>query len=239
MTLPAEPSVALISGFVALTLALAAGFVWWTGRYLLAGAWLVATGLLAWSGGLAKFELPPRIMVVFVPACIGLCYLARREGWWRRPVGLLIGYQAFRIPVELLIYQAANEGVAPPQLTWSGMNPDVWTGITALLLFPFAHRLPRWSLVLWNIAGVGLLLNVVTVAVLSMPTSIQRFEPDNVWIGFFPFHWLPLMGVMMAALGHFMLFVRLRHPNDAVERSETSRGRSAGDVVRALRRCAE
>ena len=44
---------------------------------------------------------------------------------------------------------------------------------------------------------------------LSLPTPFQLFEPDNVWLLFFPFTWLPLILAMMAWLGHVVLLRRL------------------------------
>jgi hypothetical protein len=43
-----------------------------------------------------------------------------------------------------------------------------------------------------------------------MPPPFQLFEPDNTWVLFFPFSWLPLVLVMMAWLGRLMLFKLLR-----------------------------
>lgn len=47
-----------------------------------------------------------------------------------------------------------------------------------------------------------------------MPSPFQLFEPDNTWILFFPFSWLPLVLVMMASLGLLILFKLLRADAD-------------------------
>ena len=135
-------------------------------------------------------------------SCGSLSIAAWRSEWHKRPLAFLVGFQAFRILVELAIHQAVVEGVAPPQMSWEGRNFDILTGITALLLIPVVDRLPSWSLHAWNFAGAVLLLNIVSVAMLSLPTPFQLFEPDNVWLLFFPFTWLPLILAMMAWLGH-------------------------------------
>lgn len=209
MTLPADPSIGLQAAFIALSVAMTAYFVWWTKLRVAPVIWLGATGLLAGVGAFQSFALPPRIMLLMVPGTVALSVLAWRSDWHRSPLKLLVGFQAFRIVVELLIHQAVSEGVAPPQLTWDGRNFDVVTGITALMLIPFVDRMPRWSLHAWNLMGIGLLFNVVGVAVLSMPTPFQVFTPDNLWIAFFPFSWLPLIHVMLAFVGHVVLFKRL------------------------------
>lgn len=125
------------------------------------------------------------------------------------PLVWLVGFQAFRLPLELMIYRAVEEGVAPPQFTWTGMNYDVLVGIFSLCLIPFVSKLPKWPIWLWNLIGLGLLLNVVTVAIISTPGPMQFLKPDNVWIAYFPFIWLPTVCVMAALFGHIVVTRKL------------------------------
>lgn len=94
------------------------------------------------------------------------------------------------------------------QMTGPGLNLDILSGISALLLFPFARRIPRWGILVWNTLALGLLLWIVGVAILSLPGAFQRLNPDNVWIAYFPFIWLPTLAVTAALLGHIALFRR-------------------------------
>ena len=214
--LPAVPGFWLVAGFVALSLAMVLGFGF-AARSKLVGAvglaWAVVTGLIGYSGWLADFDsLPPRIFLLFVPTLIGVAYMSFSRFGKRLAhfsLTLLIGFQAFRILVEILIHEAVVQGIAPPQMTWSGLNFDIVTGVTALLILPFAGRLPKWLLHIWNFMGFALLALVVTVAILSMPTAIQQIEPDNVWVAYFPFVWLPTILVAFALLGHLVVFRKL------------------------------
>ena len=61
-----------------------------------------------------------------------------------------------------------------------------------------------------QLAGLALLINVVTVAALSMPTPFQRFHPANVFVVEPPFVWLPLFLVQSALFGHVALLRRIR-----------------------------
>lgn len=84
------------------------------------------------------------------------------------PVGALVGFQAFRLPLELVLHAWARQGVVPGTMTWTGANWDVISGVLALVCAPFAHRhaaVPR----LFNIVGFALLLNVIGTAVRSSP----------------------------------------------------------------------
>jgi hypothetical protein len=214
--LPAEPTFLLQSGFVALAILLVVMFAiaqksW---AVLITGAaWLLLTAVLARTGVLADFSSsPPRITLLLFPAILFAVFLGFSKFGTRlslMPLTFLIGFQAFRIPVELLIHRAVREGIAPPQMTWTGLNLDILSGVSALLLFSFARRIPRWGILTWNTLALALLLWIVGVAVLSFPGAFQRLKPDNVWVAYFPFIWLPTVAVTSALLGHVALFRRL------------------------------
>lgn len=65
------------------------------------------------------------------------------------PIAALVGFQAFRIPLELVLHSWFAQGTLPIQMTYSGSNYDIATGIVALGLAPVLPRLPppgnaRW-----------------------------------------------------------------------------------------------
>jgi hypothetical protein len=172
-----------------------------------ATAWAVFNYMLADAGALAVFTLPPRMFFVFGLGLIAVAVIVL-SSWGRAlarlPWSVLLGVQAFRILVELLIHRAVTEGIAPPQMTWSGYNLDIVTGVTALPVAALAARdaLPRWAIAAWNALGVALLGVVLVVAILSMPTPFQRVTPDNTWVAFAPWVWLPTILVCCALLLH-------------------------------------
>lgn len=181
---------------------------------LIGGAvWLGATAALGASGWLADFSgQPPRMFLVLVPLVGGAMWLAFSSvgsKFCTLPLGFLIGFQSFRILVELLIHQAVAEGVAPPQMTWTGLNWDVLSGLTAIPMAIFHKRLPARAIQAWNLAALGLLLWIVGVAVLSFPTPFQQLHPDNTWVAHFPYIWLPTACVFTALLGHLVLMRKL------------------------------
>jgi len=220
-TLPTDPSLPLQAGFVVISFLLIASFAYVSRskRAALVGAgWLTLTGILAGSGALADFaSMPPRVVFLFAPAGLAAIILAFSRFGARfaaLPLSVLIGFQGFRIMVELLIHQAVREGIAPPQLTWGGWNYDIVLAISAIFLFPIAFRLPRWAILVWNTIGILFLGLIVGVAVLSMPTSFQKLTPDNTWVAFFPFVWLPSVIVISAVFGHLAIYRKLMQ-NDA------------------------
>jgi hypothetical protein len=125
------------------------------------------------------------------------------------PLAALVGFQAFRLPLELVMHHAATTGVMPPQMTFTGRNFDIVSGATALLVAPLLARgAPRWLAGAWNVLGFALLVAIIVIAVVSTP-PIHAFGSDpahlNTWVALFPFVWLPAILVGAALLGHVVL----------------------------------
>lgn len=181
----------------------------------IATAVALLTGALASQGVFMDFDpLPRALPVFFLSILAAVLWGVKGSGreLTRLPVVWLVGFQSFRILVELAIHEAVAQGIAPPQMTWTGMNWDVLVGLSAIPVAALSARLPKWALLVWNGLSLGLLVNVVIVAALSMPTPFQQITPDNVWIGEFPYIWLPQVLVTTAALGHVLLFFKLLRP---------------------------
>jgi len=58
----------------------------------------------------------------------------------------------------------------------------------------------------WNFIALGLLLNIVTNAILSAPFAFQKFAFDqpNIAVLYFPFSWLPAYIVSTVLFGHWL-----------------------------------
>jgi hypothetical protein len=181
------------------------------------GLWLAITGAIAATGALRDFSAPPKLLLLIAGcAALTIAFAASRHGETlarHLPLGVLVGINAFRLPLELVMHRAYTEGVMPVQMSFSGRNWDVFTGIaaTALGLWslrrPVGFRLAR----IFNIAGFALLANVVVISILSTPVSFRVFEndPPNVWIAELPFVWLPTFLVQTAFLSHLLILRRL------------------------------
>ena len=222
-TIP-DPSLILEWSFALLPLLVGGTVVWairrtsgpsagmWAGATLT--LWLVLTGGLAGSGFLDQWN-PPRMLLVFGSILIFL-FWSSRQPWTQRLGDLslkwLVGFQSFRIVVEVMLHEAVQEGVANPTMTWTGNNFDILPGISALLLCPFADKIKPRTLQVWNVAMAIILVFTVVSAVLSGPTPFRQIGgvPPNVFVARFPFVWLPGVLVTSAWLGHIVLFRRLR-----------------------------
>ena len=206
----------LAAGTVILAIGHTAGAARGRLALLVATVWMGLTGYLGWAGHLDAWS-PPRMVFLLVPMLAGLAWAARKP-WTARlgdlPLALLVGFQSFRILVELLLHTAVLEGVAHPTMTWSGTNLDIVPGVTALLLAPFASRLDRRILQGWNLLMAGVLVVTVVTAILAAPSPFRQImgDPANGFIAGFPYVWLPSILVLLAWLGHIVLFRRLQRP---------------------------
>ena len=254
----------LPAGFIAI----AAGIVLWTdlalGRASAACGdspsvargvrWRYRTGALIWlsvvlglaaSGVLAQWERrpPPFILVAASIGVLGIV-IARSSVGDRLARGLplasLVGLQAFRLPLELLMHQTAVAGVMPEQMSYSGRNFDIITGITALLLaIGLRTGRPPQSLVMaWNVMGLILLANIVTVAILSTPQfAVFGSTPDrvNTFVTRVPYVLLPTVMVLAAWAGHLIVFRAMRRGGNTSPGSGASTPRQKRRQIVAVR----
>lgn len=184
---------------------------------LIAG-WLSFSAALALTGWLAVFDaVPPHFFALVMPTLVATFALAFSKAGQnlgeRAGILGLVGFQVFRIPVEWVLFQLHRDGIVPVQMTFEGRNFDVLTGLSAPLVAWLAYRgvIGRRGLVAWNCAGLALLANIVTIAILSTPTPLRVFvnEPANTFITHWPWVWLPAFLVPAALLGHLLAFRKL------------------------------
>jgi hypothetical protein len=243
-----EASGLVTGGFVVLPLLVAAGFIVaceWAARRLGDGAtarrrravrvgaavlaWLAVTALVAASGVLRRFDAtpPPFGVLALAVGIIGIAVPCSRLGSLLvrgLPLWALVGFQVFRFPLELVMHRAYLEGVMPVQMSYSGQNYDIVTGITAgaLGLWLGRRRVPRWVLISWNTLGLILLVNIVTIAIVSTPVfGWFGKERLNVFVTYPPFVWLPAVLVAAALMGHILVW--RRRFEDSVGKAEGSR----------------
>ncbi len=191
---------------------------WMVGAAMGLVLWLALSGILAASGMLSDFSrVPPPMMLLAAGGGLLTIILAFSPVSARfisgLPIGWLVGYQAFRIVVEIALDLLYHAGAVPVQMSVEGRNFDMISGVSALAIAALAvrGRLPEWGLQLWNLLGFGLLLNIVIISILSFPLPIRMFlnEPANVIVTTWPFVWLPVFLVPAALFGHLLVFRRL------------------------------
>ena len=177
-------------------------------------SWAALLTVLSYDGFFSDFsKLPPRpalALLIPLPFVLGFAFsktgtqlLQQVPSYW------LVLMQSFRIAVEVLLWFAFLAGKLPIQMSFEGRNYDMLTGILALpagyLLMKKKTYLPA-IVIAFNIAGILLLLNIIIIAVLSMPTPFRYFmnEPSNILVAQFPFILLPGVLVPLAYSLHIL-----------------------------------
>jgi len=164
-------------------------------------AWSALLLILSYNGFFEDFSTfpPGPALVILIPLPFILIIAFSKTGTQLLktiPSHWLVFMQSFRIVVELLLLIAFINGRIPVQMTFEGRNFDILTGILA---FPVGYLLAKRKTyapklaVAYNLLGLLLLINILVIAVLSMPTPIRYFmnEPANTLVAQFPFILLP------------------------------------------------
>jgi hypothetical protein len=179
-----------------------------------ASIWLVVVSAAAYSGALVPRGGPPLPFVILLVSILVLGVAVARSRVGDRlarglPLAVLVGFQGFRFPLELAMHRAHSEGLMPVQMSYSGRNFDILTGLTAIALAAAlaGHPVPRWIVQIWNVLGLLLLANILAVAVASTPL-FAYFGPDrlNVFVTWMPYTLLPAVMVLAAWAGHLIIF---------------------------------
>jgi hypothetical protein len=146
------------------------------GTATVAVAWMIATWIAASSGVLRQWDALPPPLAFLVAGIVALSAAIAFSPYGNRlatglPIALLIAVQGFRLPLELAMHEMYERGVMPVQMSYSGRNFDIVTGISAFVVaWLVAQGLGgRLLITIWNLMGLALLVNVVTIAILSTP----------------------------------------------------------------------
>ncbi len=126
-----------------------------------------------------------------------------------------------RIPVEIVLYLLFVHKAIPRVMTLGGRNLDILAGLTAPFIYYFGfvkYRLPVKFILAWNLISLVLLLNIVLIAVLSMPSPFQQFGygQPNIALFYFPFVWLPGFLVPLVMFAHLVSIRQLLLRKSAV-----------------------
>ncbi|MBT1685470.1 hypothetical protein [Dawidia soli] len=156
--------------------------------------------------------MPPRIIMLGVfPPLLTIVLLfvtkAGRQVVDNLSLPALTWVHVVRIPVEIVLFWLYLHQAVPQLMTFEGRNFDILAGITAPLVAYVGvtkGRLNRSVLLAWNVLCLGLLLNIVINAALSVPSPLQQFAFDqpNVAILNFPYSWLPTCIVPIVLFSH-------------------------------------
>ena len=181
--------------------------------------WMIITGVLAAQGFYGHSEMwPPRIVVFAIfPALLTILLyfiLFRKTFIDQLRIRDLTILHIVRIPVEIVLLWLFLAGGVPRSMTFEGRNLDILSGILAPIICFVAFRTRmenRWLIIAYNVLGLGLLINIVSIAVQAMPSPVfdPSSGPQNLALQFFPYIWLPAVVVPIVLFSHLAALWKL------------------------------
>jgi len=178
-------------------------------------SWLVCATILGATGVVGRYDhVPPGLVLMVGPIIVVLLALALSKPGGvlsaHIPLTLLLGFQVFRIGVELALHHLYSMGLAPRLITLEGGNIEILIAFTApvaawLVTRGAAARRLAWT---WNLAGLLSLGNVIVRAVLSAPGPLNLIHaevPDTAILTW-PFTFVPGFMAPLAMALHVIAF---------------------------------
>lgn len=184
-------------------------------------SWALAVAAWSLSGVMADFSLFPLnlLPVILVPIVIAILFISSKntaEILRHIPPANLIRLQSFRFLVEVMLWLLLVAGILPVQMTFEGKNFDILAGISAPVVAVLVSKgyISKKGIIIWNVVCLGLLVNIVVIALLSTPGPWRVFmnEPANYIVTYFPVSWLPGILVPMAYYLHFLSIRQMSQP---------------------------
>jgi hypothetical protein len=180
--------------------------------------WLMFTLIIGLSGFLSDFTaMPPKILLIVVPPFVFMLVILMSKQFHELSAPLdnfwFIYPQSFRILMEFILWLLFRYKIIPVQMTFEGYNFDIIIGLTAPIIAYYCFNRKIWSpkiALVWNFAGLALLINIVVISFLSTPYfTVFTTKPANMVAFYFPFVWLPAVVVPFAFLLHILSIRKL------------------------------
>ncbi len=174
--------------------------------------WITLTGILGYIGFYSNTAIvPPRFTFLAPPTVIVIItFFITKQG--RQFIDTfnmewMTYLHTIRIPVEFILLGIFIYGAIPQIMTFEGANFDIIAGLTAPFIAYWGltkKKLSRNILLAWNVICTGLLLTIVTLAVLASPSPFQQiaFDQPNIAVLHFPFVWLAGFVVPVVLFAH-------------------------------------
>lgn len=186
--------------------------------------WIIFQTIISSTGFyLNTHTYPPRFALLLLPPLIMIIRLfGSLKGRLlidKLDIKMLTILHVIRIPVELVLFWLFSNKVIPGIMTFEGRNFDIFSGVTAPVIFYFGFirkKLSQRVILAWNFLSLALLMNIAFHAIFSLPTAFQQFgfEQPNIAILYFPFVLLPACLVPLVLFSHLAAIRQLIMNND-------------------------
>jgi hypothetical protein len=169
------------------------------------------------------YQFPPKIFLLgILPTLLFLILIFTLKKGLAFILSLNLTYltliQVIRVPIEITLFRLYIETNVPEIMTFEGRNFDIISGIIAPFITYLVVKNPlknKYIILIYNIIALGLLINIVALAILSAPTSFQKhgFNQPNIAILNFPFSLLPTVIVPIILFCHLASIFKLLKMN--------------------------
>jgi hypothetical protein len=198
-------------------------------------AWGLLQGVLTYNDFYLNTQsMPPRMIFGLLPMFVLIGWMltgSRKNFSLSLSLKTLTLLHLIRIPVEFILLGLYYQGLIPQIMTFEGRNLDILSGISALIVYYFGFHQKRINvrlILIWNIVSLGLLLNILIIAILSFPYPMQQFGLDqpNTAILTFPYIWLATIVVPIVFFSHLVsiikiISIRFRRPGQVVTNAKS------------------
>lgn len=160
------------------------------------------------ASGLPRQYPIPTIPILFLSVVMFALLLAFSEFGTKIGSGFsmaaLVGFQSFRLPLEIILHHWVGLGTLPATMTWTGQNWDIASGLLAILAIPFVNK-NKGIAILAHSIGLLLLFNVIRVVIMSSPFPFSwKLENPIQLIMFLPYALIGPLFVGAALAGHLI-----------------------------------
>jgi len=186
---------------------------------ILIAVWLILQAILGQTGFYeVNNTIPPRFVLMVMPPMLFIIILfntqkgkAYIDGLDLKKITLL---HVIRIPVEIVLFGLFTVKLVPQLMTFEGANFDIFSGISAILMYFLMLKKASFNkalMIIWNVVCLILLLIIVAIAILSAPSPFQQlaFNQPNIGVLYFPFNWLPSFIVPVVLFCHLAALRKL------------------------------
>ena len=185
--------------------------------------WVFLISVLTFSDFFEDYSLPPRLLVIVaIPVSftiISLLLPRTRSFLMDIPITTLHYLHIIRVPVEMVLWWLSVWAVVPEIMTFEGSNLDIISGISAPFAAVFmvgSRSKSRIGAIIWNLLALGLLVNIVTIAIGHTPYFFEATTetPANTGVFFFPYVLLPTFIVPAVLFSHLVSLNQLIFKKD-------------------------
>ena len=166
--------------------------------------WLGLTSAIVLSDLPRQYPIPvaPILLVANLLCAIGIGLSPWGGKFASLPAWMLIAFQSFRFPLEIVLHMWAKTGTVPQTMTFTGQNYDIISGLLAILVVFPAFRSSKFLKIV-NLIGIILLANVMRVVIMSSPFPFAWDLDRPIQLIFFmPYALIGFVCVWAAILGH-------------------------------------